>query len=136
MDGQLRWQIICVLSEDRLILPTKTEVNKDKVVTPALVTDTLSDEEITPHQLQGVQTELVYKRGIYLFSDATLRELRNGFVDTQQGEGAGNLHFQFLRSDVPGDRIEVEAEGNIMLSQIEHSLIQKRTIYVEMISAG
>ena len=80
--------------------------------------------------------EIVYKRGVYLFEDATLRELRNAFVDTEQLDTGKGYHFQFLRSDVAGDKIDIETEDEIMLNQIEHTLTVRRTIFIEMIDSG
>ena len=81
------------------------------------------------------QAEMVYRRGIYLTPDATLKDLRNQFVDSKQME-QNAPYFQFLRSDVPGDRFDIETEDDILLSQIQDSLIQKRTLYIENIDSS
>ena len=107
MDGKLRWQIIRILSDggsegrkssslaDRMILesrdssrPTSKALRVDMGESPDKDKDTLSHD----------QTEMVYKRGVYLVSDATLKDLRNQFVDSDQLEQKSGVHFQFLNS--------------------------------------
>jgi hypothetical protein len=81
---------------------------------------------------QHEQTELAY-RAMYLPSGATLKDLRNMFVESEQLDKKNGLHFQFLLSDVPGDKIELDTEDEVLLSQIESRLVQKRTLYIETI---
>lgn len=96
---------------------SETENGKEK--------DTLSQHE---------QTELAYNGGVYLPLDATLKDLRNKFVDSEQLQDHNDgVHFQFLLSDVPGDRIELDTEDEVLLCQIESSLVQRRTLYIETI---
>ena len=80
-------------------------------------------------------TEILYKRGVYLTPDATLKDLRNGFIELEKLEG-DDRYFQLLKSDVPGDLIEIDTEDETLLSQIEHSLVQPRTMYIENIDPG
>ena len=98
---------------------TEKSVDKDK--------DAVSQHE---------QTELAYRRGMYLPLDATLKDLRNKFVESEQLDQKDGLHFQFLLSDVPGDRIELDTEDEVLLCQIESSLLQKRTLFIEAIDPG
>ena len=44
--------------------------------------------------------------------------------------------FCFLNSDVPGDYIVIDTEDEVMLSQIEHNLVQPRTLYIECRDPG
>lgn len=82
---------------------------------------------------QEDETLVEYERGVYLAPDASLKDLRNQFLESGQLEEQDGTHFQFLRSDVPGDRIEVDTEDETLLCQIEDSLVQKRTMYIESI---
>ena len=80
-------------------------------------------------------TEVLYKRGVYLTPDQTLKDLRNGFIELEKLEN-NNRYFQLLKSDVPGDFIEIDTEDETLLSQIEHRLVQPRTMYIENIDPG
>lgn len=80
-------------------------------------------------------TEILYKRGIYLAPDATLKDLRNSFIEQEKLE-RNDCCFQLLKSDVPGDFIEIDTEEEVLLSQIEHSMVQPRTMYIEDIDPG
>ena len=80
-------------------------------------------------------TEILYKRGVYLTPDQTLKDLRNGFIELETLEN-NDRYFQLLKSDVPGDFIEIDTEDETLLSQIEHSLVQPRTMYIENIDPG
>lgn len=80
-------------------------------------------------------TEILYKRGVYLLPDATLKDLRNGFIEIEKLEN-GDRYFQLLKSDVPGDLIDIDTEDETLLSQIEHTLVQQRTMYIENIDPG
>lgn len=94
----------------------------------------VENSERETHQLE--QTELVYRGGVYLPADATLKDLRNKFVDSEQLDCKDGLYFQFLLSDVPGDRIELDTEDEVLLCQIEGGLLQRRTLYIENIDPG
>ena len=53
--------------------------------------------------------EYFYKRGVYLdMMNATLKDLRNGFIDTGQLDQQANKYFQFLISDLPGDIVHID----------------------------
>ena len=80
-------------------------------------------------------SEIVYKQGVYLSPDATLKDLRNGFIEQEKLE-AHERYFQLLKSDVPGDIIEIDTEEEVLLSQIEQTLIQQRTVYIENVDPG
>ena len=80
-------------------------------------------------------TEIVYKRGVYLAPNATLKDLRNGFIEYENLE-SNDRHFQLLKSDVPGDFVDIDTEDEVLLSQIEHTMVQPRTVYIENIDAG
>ena len=80
-------------------------------------------------------SEIVYKQGVYLSPDATLKDLRNGFIEQEKLE-AHERFFQLLKSDVPGDIIEIDTEEEVLLSQIEHTLVQQRTVYIETVDPG
>ena len=145
MDGRLRWQIVRILSEggsegrksssmaDRMILESRDSSRPTSKPLPAEGAGRPEKDEDTPTQ---DQTEMVYKRGVYLVPDASLKDLRNKFVDSEQLEKESGLHFQFLNSDVPGDRIEVDTEDETLLCQIEDRLLQRRTMYIEHIDPG
>ncbi len=142
MDGKLRWQIIRILSEggsegrkssslaDRMILESRDSSPTSK----ALGTDRGDGPDKDTQSLD--QTEMVYKRGVYLAQDASLKDLRNQFLDSEQLEKKNGLHFQFLNSDVPGDRIELDTEDEVLLCQIEDRLLQRRTMFIEYIDSG
>ncbi len=145
MDGEYRWQIIQVMSEGGSMSEGKKSSSSDRDGRIVLESresvrpeneDNISDSEGRDPDAQIEQTETLYGRGIYLSSDATLKELRNQFVDSEQLEQSEGVHFRFLRSDVPGDAIEFDTEDEILLSQIEHNLIQKRTLYIELLDSG
>ena len=80
-------------------------------------------------------SEMLYDRGVYLGLDATLKDLRNDFIESEQLDSAEQT-FQFLNSDVPGDFIPIDTEDEVMLTQIEHNLVQNRTLYIEAIDPG
>lgn len=140
MQGKFRWQVIGVVSEDVSTSEEKRamaiseeesgessrEKNRDDP------TEGLSSKETKTltEDLGEEDTETVYRRGVYLGSDATLKDLRNQFLDTAQLEPQ-KLHFHFLKSDVPGDKIEIDTEDEVYLSQLEGTLIQHRTLYIE-----
>lgn len=134
MDGKLRWQIIRVLSEGvKGSLVERSALESGDSSRPSSQTQQVEDEE---DDLSSEQTELVYANGMYLSGEACLKELRNAFVDSDQLEESDGLHFQFLQSDVPGDRIELDTEDEVLLCQIEDSLVQRRTLYIECIDPG
>lgn len=146
MEGKLRWQIIRILSEggtegrkssslaDRMILESRDSSRPTSNPPPAQ-SEGASPDKDTDTSSQD-QTEMVYKRGVYLVPDASLKDLRNSFVETDQLDKETGLHFQFLNSDVPGDRIDVDTEDEILLCQIEDRLLQKRTMYIEHVDPG
>jgi len=140
MHGKLRWQIIRVMSdvgsdgrktafsdqEESMVLdsressrPVSTQASRPASTAQNADVDVSDGDKSTQKQ-----TEVIYRGGIYLGKDATLKDLRNQFVDSKQlQEERNGMHFQFLRSDVPGDRIEIDTEDETLLSQIEDSLL-------------
>ena len=131
MDGKLRWQIIRVLSEG-----TKGNFAERGALESGDSSRPSSQAQQVEEDFSSQQTELVYPNGVYLNEEACLKDLRNEFVDSDQLGDSDGLHFQFLRSDVPGDRIELDTEDEVLLCQIEDSLVQKRTLYIECIDPG
>ena len=97
----------------------------------------LPASERSPQSKAGDDTmvEEVFKRGVYLKPDSTLKELRNSFIDSNQLD-SNDCTFRFLRSDVPGDFIEIDTEDKTLLSQIQHSLVLPATLYIESIDPG
>lgn len=123
LGSKLRWQIIQLVS-----------VNKEQNQ-PINKNDLLSIEEtelqIMLDQEQSDEfEEVVFLKGVYLESTATLKELRNVFVDSKQLE-KGSLYFQFLLSDTPGDLIPIDDEEEMTLKRFED---QERTVYIQLIS--
>lgn len=143
MGGKFRWQIIKILSEvgsegrkseltdrdGRIVLESRESSRPDSNEGAEGSQDT-GREKGTPNQQE--QMEMVYGRGVYLGYDASLKDLRNHFIDLEQLEDKDG-HFQFLRSDVPGDRMEMDTEDEVLLCQIEGNLVQRRTMYIESI---
>jgi len=84
---------------------------------------------------ETITIEMIYKRGVYLDVDATMKDLRNGFIESNQLDAKDRI-FQFLKSDVPGDYIEIDTEDEVMLAQIEHNLVQPKTFYIESLDPG
>lgn len=134
MAGKLRWQMIRVLCEGTKgnSVQERSALESGGSSRPSSQPQQVEEEE----DLSSQQTELVYPNGVYLSAEASLKDLRNEFVDSDQLEDSDGLHFQFLRSDVPGDRIELDTEDEVLLCQIEDSLVQKRTLYIECIDPG
>ena len=152
LEGKFRWQIIRILSEagsegrkselidgeGRIFLESRDSSRPESKTQTGTGGEVEEGQETgrekgTPNNQQD-QMEEEYTRGVYLSADATLRDLRNQFVDSGQLEmEKEGRHFQFLRSDVPGDRIEVDTEDEVLLCQIEDSLLEKRTMYIETI---
>ena len=93
-----------------------------------------SDESRTESE-DDHMTEVEYKRGVYLAPDATLKDLRNSFIEMEHLE-FDDRYFHLLKSDVPGDIIDIDTEDETLLSQIEHTLVQQRTMYIENIDPG
>ena len=93
--------------------------------------------ERSPQSKAGDDTmiEEIFKRGVYLKPDSTLKELRNSFIDSIQLD-SNDCTFRFLRSDVPGDFIDIDTEDKTLLSQIQHSLVLPATLYIESIVPG
>ncbi len=90
----------------------------------------------TPQSIQSDRfQEIVYRKGIYLDKNATLKELRNGFIDSCQLD-EGNMFFQFLNSDLPGDSIPIDNEEEIFLSKLEPNLLIPKTMYIEPVSSS
>ena len=152
MGGKFRWQIIRILSEAGSEGRKSELTERDGGIRlesrdssrPTSNTQREEEEEEEgekegeeggeSRENQQEQAEMVYGRGMYPNPDASLKDLRNLFIDSGQLEGKGEEHhFQFLKSDVPGDRIELDTEDEVLLSQIEDNLLQRRTMYIEFI---
>lgn len=76
--------------------------------------------------------EIIYRKGIYLDSDATLKDLRNGFIDSSQLD-PDDIYFKFLNSDIPGDYISVDDEEEMILAKLEPNLIFPRSLFIELV---
>ena len=149
LNGNQRWEIIQLLPENDereavsrppvdLETPSPLKAKEEGSKTKE---DIAPQAELDERQANSVSDdnetmiEVVYKRGVYLRADATLKDLRNGFVDSNQLDAKDRI-FQFLKSDVPGDYIEIDTEDEVMLAQIEHNLVQPNTIYIESLEQG
>lgn len=76
--------------------------------------------------------EIVYRKGIYLNSDATLKDLRNGFIDSGQLD-KDDVYFKFLNSDIPGDYILIDDEEETLLTKLEPNLLFPRSVFIELV---
>ena len=99
-----------------------------------------SDSNVQKNQTPGsIQSdrfqEIIFRKGIYLDNNATLKDLRNGFIDSFQLD-AGNRFFQFLNSDLPGDSIPIDNEEEILLLKLEPNLLTPKTIYIEPVCSS
>ena len=141
INDKLRWQVVRLRRKkeegDSIVLVSRGESRADdkstleqKSPAKSVVMESSVDGEDEDHV-----TEVIYKRGIYLTSDSALKHLRNAFIDSEQLD-SNDRYFQFLKSDVPGDYIEIDTEDEILLVQIETSLLQHRTLYIESIDSG
>ena len=141
LNGMQRWQIIQLLfknekgSRPQVSVKPKSET-KSKVKWQIASEEVLGDKHATSASDDNdTFTEVYYKQGVYLHPDATLKDLRNAFIDSNQLD-AEDCMFCFLNSDVPGDYIVIDTEEEVMLSQIEHNLVQPRTLYIECRDPG
>ena len=166
MNGKMRWQIIQVFSDSLADDNERNAVILEEEATPAsrvafklggteedlTKQNEASDSEIhvesdrleeesedwhyeQPPSVNTEMSEMLYERGVYLDRDATLKDLRNSFIASEQLDSPDHI-FQFLSSDVPGDFILIDTEDEIALAQIEHNLVQNRTLYIEAIDPG
>ena len=142
LNGKQRWQIIQVLfkndekgSRPQVRVKSKSET-KSKVNWQIASEEGLGDKHaVSAGDDNDTFTEVYYKKGIYLHPDATLKDLRNAFIDSNQLDAEDRM-FCFLNSDVPRDYIVIDTEDEVMLSQIEHNLVQPRTLYIECRDPG
>ena len=141
LNGMQRWQIIQLLFKNekgsRLQVSVKPKSEtKSKVKWQIASEEVLEDKHATSASDDNdTFTEVYYKQGVYLHPDATLKDLRNAFIDSNQLDAEDRM-FCFLNSDVPGDYIVIDTEDEVMLSQIEHNLVQPRTLYIECRGPG
>ncbi len=154
-----RWQIVQILPsvepsmniETPLPTPAEpvknqqikkiTEEDKLKVESGIEIESIEGDEElgqrddnqsvISSAPSDGYQ-EIVYKKGIFLDTNGTLKDLRNGFIDSSQIDSDYRF-FQFLNSDMPGDYIPIDNEEDTLLSRLEPNLISPKTMYIETV---
>ena len=138
LNGKQRWQIIQLLfknDEEGGRVKSKSET-KSKVKWHIASEEGLGDKHaMLAGDDNDTFTEVYYKQGVYLHPDATLKDLRNAFIDSNQLDAEDRM-FCFLNSDVPGDYIVIDTEDEVMLSQIEHNLVQPRTLYIEWRDPG
>ena len=73
--------------------------------------------------------EVVFLKGVYLETTATLKDLRNSFIDSNQLD-PNHLYFQFLRSDTLGDIVPIDNEEETKPLSFDS---KQRTIYVQAI---
>lgn len=114
MSSKFRWQVIQLLSIDKDTSTHDPELEKEL---DKYVNDSEEFEEV------------VFLKGIYLEPTATLKELRNDFIDSNQLEG-DHLYFQFLLSDTPGDIVIIDDEEELQLKRFE---AQERTVYTQSV---
>ena len=151
MNGKLRWQIIQLTDSSKEDTPTKgkkdpaaslpqksgTDRAKKGEELPAEEGEELPSkegEELPSKEGNGEgMEEVVYRRGVYLGPGATLRDLRNGFVDTHQTASEHRM-FLFLRSDILGDQYDISSETGTHLTNIRGSLVQPQTMYIESLA--
>ena len=155
-----RWQIIQIIptstepsSIPRSPLPTTErlmpkqsidlqEAGENLKVESGIEVESIDGDEFeqraqTPETMQhsdGYQ-EVLYRKGIYLDSNATLKDLRNGFINSDQIDHK-NRFFQFLNSDMPGDSIPIDNEEDVLLSKLESNLLSPKTIYIEPVNSS
>lgn len=159
LSGKQRWQIIRLLPKDsdslrsqprstakvRFILgDSRPEFDRVSSMELNSGKDKDADEEGAPTRQQSSDAdtgstervaEVVYERGVYLDSTATLKDLRNSFLDSNQLDSNDRL-FQFLQSDIPGDYVDIDTEDEVALTQIQDRLVQTRTLYIEALEKG
>ena len=159
--GKQRWQIILLQQEKQMEHGSSTNEGRDDLgaesstqavskveftladSTVELIgepsnTDMALTERNREFDREGSSTrvvEVIYRKGVYLSESASLKDLRNAFIDSKQLDSKDHA-FQFLCSDVPGDAFLIETENETLLHQIEHSLLDKRTVYIEVINPG
>ena len=90
------------------------------------------NKSVTSSSPSDAYQEIAYKKGIYLDTNATLKDLRNGFIDSAQID-SHNRFFQFLNSDMPDDCIPIDNEEDTLLSRLEPNLISPKTMYIETV---
>lgn len=159
LNGKQRWQIIQLLKEENA---SRNKVDQpgddssknaasDVRLTSASSTDELlagsstdviqrekekSKEEGREDGASARVVEIVYQKGVYLPEDASLKDLRNAFIDSRQLDSSDGAAFQFLHADVPGEAFLIDVEEDTLLSQIHDSLADKQTVYIETINLG
>ena len=143
ISGKLRWQVIQVVVDERV--PSRSPSSKERHEVDVHVNAAERPLSVVSEESRNVHSkgegekmsenervlELVYKLGVYLEPEKTLKDLRNAFIDSKQ-LNKQNLYFQFLRGDSPGDVIAIDTEEETELS----SLGARRTVYIEAISKG
>ena len=165
LNGKIRWQIIQVFSdrladgsgrnaamleeatpisrvafklggaEEDVAKPNENDDSEIRVVESDRREENKDYRNSHPPSVNTEMSEILYERGVYLDLDATLKDLRNGIIASEQLDSPDRI-FQFLSSDVPGDFIPIDTEDEVMLAQIEHNLVQSRTLYIEAIDPG
>jgi hypothetical protein len=73
--------------------------------------------------------EIIYTKGVYLDKSASLKDLRNCFIESKQLE-SNLLYFQFLHSDTPGDLVSIDDEEEMKVSNLPSN---EQTIYIQSI---
>eukprot|EP00731_Ephydatia_muelleri_P025010 Em0017g93a len=134
MNGRLRWQIVQLTDstkEDTPIKGKKKDPSPGQPQKPATEAGKEGEEHGTQEgsKEEGME-EVIYRRGVYLAPTATLRDLRNGFVETRQTSLEHRM-FLFLRSDILGDHFDISSEEGTRLAHIQGSLVQPQTMYIQ-----
>lgn len=137
-----RWQIIQLIpdsSKDTPSPPQSAFDERSKTATSQLSSKIDDDSfpekntKTSPGSERESFIKTEYWKGVYLEETATLKELRNEFIDSNQLEEE-NIFFQFLQSDTPGDFIPIDNEEDTKLTSV--NTVYKRTIYIECIDKG
>ena len=146
-----RWQIIQIIpsstptsttsptlmmdSKDEEEMKEKEKLNVESGIEIESITSADETPEIYPtpaSMVTQVYQIIQYKKGVYMDRNASLKDLRNAFVDSKQLDDS-NVYFQFLHSDTSGDYIAIDNEEETLLSSLEPNLQTPRTVYIESI---
>ena len=149
--GKKRWQIVQLIPEpDKPSMETRPstrpsgskqqsslemELLSEKDLNDSSDGQPLQSQPNQPSPLQDQSMEIEYKKGMYMGDTATLKDLRNQFIDSGQVDKE-NLFFQFLRSDMLGDYIPIDEEEETKLTNLHPYLVQPQTLYVERLEGG
>ena len=134
INGRLRWQIVQLTDTTKEDTPIKGWMKDPSTGQPQQPVAEAGKEGEEGVAREGSKEEgmeeMVYRRGVYLDPNATLRDLRNGFVETRQTSLEHRM-FLFLRSDILGDHFDISSEEGTRLAHIQGSLVQPQTMYIQ-----